>query len=58
MTAKPEIECTKCGWQGNQLELLCSEMDMETDKDMEECEFNICPDCEAVGSFEDYEESE
>ena len=45
------IECTKCYWQGDPSELVCSEED--ADKPVEECKFNVCPNCGSVDQFED-----
>lgn len=50
----PEIECTECGWQGYTSELLCHEEDSE--KSVAASRFNVCPDCEAIDTFEDYED--
>ncbi len=50
----PEIECTKCMWQGYMLDLLCHPDD--EDKPVDESRFNVCPECKAVDSWEDYED--
>lgn len=50
---KPEIECTKCGWQGDVSELLCRKEDVKLVNDPE---YDICPDCNAVNSYMEYEE--
>ncbi len=55
---KPEIECTQCGWQGDVQELHCSDEDFAGKKTSAECDFNRCPECEAVSSCEDYEEDD
>jgi hypothetical protein len=51
-----EIECLECGWMGFFSELQCSDADMESNKNIEECLFNICPGCGAADSCEDCEE--
>ncbi len=50
----PEIECTKCGWQGYTLDLLCHPDD--DDKPVDESRFNVCPECDAIESCVDYED--
>ena len=50
------IECTECGWAGDPSMLVCSEED--SDKPIEECAFNVCPECDAVDCFEDIDEEE
>ena len=50
----PEIECTKCGWQGLVEELWCHPDDIG--KPVEETTFNMCPECEAIDSCIDYED--
>jgi len=53
---EPEIECTECGWQGYNSELLCSDEDASSDKKSHQIKFNICPECGEVDCFEDYED--
>jgi len=49
---KPEIECTECGWQGHNSELLCS----DEDRSSETTKYNICPECYGVDCCDDYED--
>jgi hypothetical protein len=54
MDDTPEIECEECGWQGDCSELLCHPED--DDKAVAESRFNVCPECDAVDCFADYED--
>lgn len=47
-----EIECTECGWQGFNADLLCSDADWNK----ENPKFNICPECDKIDCFEDIDE--
>lgn len=47
-----EIECTECGWQGFNADLLCSDADWHN----ENPKFNICPECDKTDCHEDIDE--
>jgi NMD protein affecting ribosome stability and mRNA decay len=51
----PEIECTECGWQGYITDLLCTDEDFSSTKSIIKTNFDICPDCGSVDTYEDYE---
>jgi DNA-directed RNA polymerase subunit RPC12/RpoP len=52
------IECEECGWSGLSEELVCSEEDADSDKDVSEIKYNVCPSCGNVDCFEDIEEDD
>ena len=54
----PEIECTKCTWQGYIADLLCADEEVFSSKPVNDIIFNMCPDCESVNSCENYEDYE
>jgi predicted nucleic-acid-binding Zn-ribbon protein len=51
----PEIECTKCGWQGYIPDLVCASGDVFSSTPLNEIIFNMCPDC-GSSDIEDYED--
>ncbi len=50
------IECIECGWQGDRDDLVCSDEDAESEKLINEIEFNLCPDCGIADKFEEYKD--
>lgn len=48
-----DIECLSCGWMCDPGECVCSKEDHESDKPTDDIQFNVCPQCGAVGDFEE-----
>jgi rubredoxin len=52
------IECTECGWIDDPSECLCSQEDAASEKATHEIQFNLCPQCSSVDTFDDLDEEE
>lgn len=39
------IECQECSWSGDHSDLVCSDEDSDSEKEISEIDFNLCPNC-------------
>ena len=46
------IICNNCSWEGDDAELVCSEEDAKSNKEVRNIAFNICPQCDQILSLE------